>query len=523
MRVWKLMAHFSVDAKAAFEVHSSLGYIAVGWTEVGDLAKAKPTSAESIRDLVKSKYSKLTSTNHTNGAASLWNFFVLAREGDYVIESAGGGKRLGVFRIVGPYEHLPPDQRVVEYAHARRAELTDIDADALWAACGGGAEAVAAGELHRSTFLELKVTPAAAQVIAGDHRPDESVRATAIHISAPQIAVQPSWKAWMAWEGSIDDWKIAGRGLGELCPGIHGSKPVSKASKESKPGRKHNTPALWVGINDPAPGLYRISFELSSDAIPKVACRVWVKDSAPEAYARLAGAERFVLARYLGEPPPSNFEQVTGILHRVELESRGQPGAAALRELFEDFIRYVLDALEREVGEGLPTATRTIGTDGTGRSESWLEDEESLAAIQQLPLDATEQKALVKVRIQQSGFRKRLLERWGDSCSVSGLKVPGILVASHIRPWSLCESAQERWSVDNGLLLHPGLDKAFDRGLIGFDDDGNIVLSKTAQRHDVQAALGIQAKSRIRDFRRHPGLVHFLRMHRELHAESLGE
>ncbi|WP_408734460.1 HNH endonuclease [Paraburkholderia bannensis] len=53
-----------------------------------------------------------------------------------------------------------------------------------------------------------------------------------------------------------------------------------------------------------------------------------------------------------------------------------------------------------------------------------------------------------------------------------------LLVASHIKPWSRCESAEEGLDAANGLLLVPTLDKLFDRGFIAFGDDFKDIFSR---------------------------------------------
>ncbi|MDC0682621.1 HNH endonuclease signature motif containing protein [Sorangium atrum] len=49
---------------------------------------------------------------------------------------------------------------------------------------------------------------------------------------------------------------------------------------------------------------------------------------------------------------------------------------------------------------------------------------------------------------------------------MTGLAVPALLRASHIKPWADCETDAERLDVYNGILLAPHLDAAFDRGFI---------------------------------------------------------
>lgn len=91
-----------------------------------------------------------------------------------------------------------------------------------------------------------------------------------------------------------------------------------------------------------------------------------------------------------------------------------------------------------------------------------------------------EEKAVYKnVRIGQEIFREQLKHVYGYRCCLSGIDdtAPSILIASHIKPWSLAKP-EEKTDIFNGLLLAPHYDKLFDRGLISFSDDGKLLLSK---------------------------------------------
>ncbi|VEI16107.1 Uncharacterised protein [Serratia plymuthica] len=81
----------------------------------------------------------------------------------------------------------------------------------------------------------------------------------------------------------------------------------------------------------------------------------------------------------------------------------------------------------------------------------------------------------VKTRVDQNLFRKNVLEVYEYRCCVTGLEEPALLVASHILPWS--HSIEQRLNPSNGLCLSSLHDKAFDRGLITFDDKLELVLS----------------------------------------------
>lgn len=63
-------------------------------------------------------------------------------------------------------------------------------------------------------------------------------------------------------------------------------------------------------------------------------------------------------------------------------------------------------------------------------------------------------------------------------CMVDQLDYPAqMYIASHIKPFKH-SSTSEAYDPDNGLLLSLNVDKFFDAGLISFDDQGNILISK---------------------------------------------
>ncbi len=101
----------------------------------------------------------------------------------------------------------------------------------------------------------------------------------------------------------------------------------------------------------------------------------------------------------------------------------------------------------------------------------------------QRPVEITEREALVLARIGQGVFRQELLARWNDSCALTGLRNKALLVASHIVPWADATN-EERLDVDNGLLLVVHMDCLFDRGLISFADDGELLLSNLLVEDD---------------------------------------
>lgn len=109
---------------------------------------------------------------------------------------------------------------------------------------------------------------------------------------------------------------------------------------------------------------------------------------------------------------------------------------------------------------------------------------------------ATEAERLVVQRVGQDIFRAGLMDYWEGRCAVTGLDVPELLRASHIKPWAACESDAERLDVFNGLLLAPHLDAAFDRGFITMADDGQVLVSP-ALTPDARRALGLAEPLRV--------------------------
>ncbi len=70
----------------------------------------------------------------------------------------------------------------------------------------------------------------------------------------------------------------------------------------------------------------------------------------------------------------------------------------------------------------------------------------------------------VAARVNQDFFRSSVLASYHSRCCITGMDVPTLLVASHIKPWSESDPMTERTNPCNGLCLNALHDKAFDRG-----------------------------------------------------------
>lgn len=125
-------------------------------------------------------------------------------------------------------------------------------------------------------------------------------------------------------------------------------------------------------------------------------------------------------------------------------------------------------------------------------------------------LSETERQSVSKARIGQGVFRQQLLEMW-EGCAVTDVKLPNVLRASHIKPWRFSNNS-ERLNPYNGLLLLPQYDQLFDKGLISFGEDGQLLRSPALDLIEPQK-LGISAVDKLRALSDHH--LEFLTYHRE--------
>lgn len=86
----------------------------------------------------------------------------------------------------------------------------------------------------------------------------------------------------------------------------------------------------------------------------------------------------------------------------------------------------------------------------------------------------------VKTRVNQSVFRQMVLTNYTSKCAITGIDIPELLLASHIIPWS--KSKKERLNPENGICLSALYDKAFDCGLIGINQNYEVILSTSIKK-----------------------------------------
>ncbi len=178
----------------------------------------------------------------------------------------------------------------------------------------------------------------------------------------------------------------------------------------------------------------------------------------------------------------------------VKSGRRGLSGASeadrALWEEFESSREEVVSQMEALVEPALPELART-------------------------PRGESETVRSVTVRRHQRFFRDEVNAAYGGRCAVTGLDVPELLVASHIIPWAV--DRERRTDATNGLLLNALLDRAFDRGLISFDDARRLLCAKSLKKrkNDARRQLLDHEGAALRSPERAAPDLSALRWHRE--------
>ena len=123
----------------------------------------------------------------------------------------------------------------------------------------------------------------------------------------------------------------------------------------------------------------------------------------------------------------------------------------------------------------------------------------------------------VKTRVNQSVFHQIVLANYGGKCALTGIDINELLVASHIIPWE--KNEKERLNPENGICLSSMFDKAFDRGLISFQDNGLVIFSQNLKEnvgkdYYTKYFLPVEGTKLIIPRKYHPS-AQFLEWHRD--------
>jgi putative restriction endonuclease len=211
---------------------------------------------------------------------------------------------------------------------------------------------------------------------------------------------------------------------------------------------------------------------------------------------------------YLDFANPVAFSGADGLVERGVLNTQGRISGraqAAIRSLSaEDFNRIV--------SRGLADDTAPLPREG-GLAQGVAEDPAAFRAEQIRGRVEYLSSRILRDRV----FRQVVLRAYDSRCAITGLKLingggRAEVEAAHIRP--VAENGPD--IVTNGIALSGTVHWMFDRGLIGFGDDLEVLLSRQLNDPDGVRAL-INKTGRARAPNRpmeHPHPA-YLRWHRE--------
>jgi len=123
----------------------------------------------------------------------------------------------------------------------------------------------------------------------------------------------------------------------------------------------------------------------------------------------------------------------------------------------------------------------------------------------------TDRQAIIRARRGQGLFKDRV-SQIESRCRITGVQNPVHLVASHCKPWR-DSTNEERLNGENGLLLTPSIDHLFDRGFIGFENNGSLIISPVAHSPSLER-MGINVKDMVNVGGFTTGQKAFLEFHR---------
>lgn len=115
------------------------------------------------------------------------------------------------------------------------------------------------------------------------------------------------------------------------------------------------------------------------------------------------------------------------------------------------------------------------------------EVEDVVSISNEVTVEGKEKIRLIKTRVNQIFFRESILGIYDSKCCITGLSITKLLVASHIKPWSV--DSKNRLNPENGLCLNSIHDKAFDSGLLTVTPGYKVLLSKALNDYEKESAV----------------------------------
>lgn len=179
----------------------------------------------------------------------------------------------------------------------------------------------------------------------------------------------------------------------------------------------------------------------------------------------------------------------------------------AFRRINDDQLILALNSLHYDGSNVSPRRAVRTGPEYSKVSKDEIAhcDAEDVTGV-----DGKEKERIITARVNQSVIRNNAIRKYGCRCVLCGLRTKELLVASHIKAWAESNS-EEKGDPDNVLLLCPDHDAVFDRHLITFDDDGNIMISDQLDAHE-RAMLNLRPDMKIQ---MNDAMRRYMQYHRE--------
>ena len=209
-----------------------------------------------------------------------------------------------------------------------------------------------------------------------------------------------------------------------------------------------------------------------------------------------------------GDPVP--FRDTENIVERGLLNDEGRISGraqAAVRTLSnEDFARIIERGLDAE-DDILPRVGDLAASTGFQDAQAPFRHMPARERVNQLTSRA----------VRDRNFRKNVLRAYGERCAITGLRLingggRAEVEAAHIRP----VEHDGPDIVSNGLALSGTAHWMFDRGLVGFDDSLQVLVSRQSNDAEaVGAMINPSGKLLVPDRLASRPRVEFVRWHRD--------
>jgi putative restriction endonuclease len=107
-------------------------------------------------------------------------------------------------------------------------------------------------------------------------------------------------------------------------------------------------------------------------------------------------------------------------------------------------------------------------------------EESNKIDLSDISFEGRTKEKVIKARVNQNFFRSMILAAYNDTCCITGIQIPDLIIAGHIKPWSHDE--KNRLNPRNGIAINGLHDKAFETGLITITPEYKIRVSPILQK-----------------------------------------